>query len=62
MITSFTNPPPDTVPTDPNEAANFSLLEAALRSTGAIKSDAPVEISSPYDEYLRMLIDSVPLE
>lgn len=62
MITSFTNPPPEAVPVDPNEAANMSLLEAALRSTGAIKAEAPVETYSPYDEYLRMLIDSVPLE
>lgn len=60
MITSFTNPPPEAVPVDSNESANLVLLEAALRSTGAIK--APVETHSPYDEYLRMLIDSVPLE
>lgn len=62
MITSFTNPPPEAVPVDPNESANMALLEAALRSTGAIKAPAPVEAHSPYDEYLRMLIDSVPLE
>lgn len=64
MFTSFTNPPPESIERfDPNTAQNYAVLEAALASTGAIKAPALADTTySQYDDMIRMLIDSVPME